>query len=80
MSTLLKLAPLGVGLVVFAVVVMFLVQRNMAVGTWLIAAFLLGHGLVHVMFVAPPPVAAAVIPPRSSRSIRSVVARQLTHR
>ena len=58
MSTLLKLAPLGVGLIVFAVVVTFLVQRNMVVGTWLIAAFLLGHGLVHIMFATPPPVAA----------------------
>jgi hypothetical protein len=58
MSTLLKLAPLGVGLAVFTVVVALLVQRNMAIGTWLIAAFLLGHGLVHIMFATPPPVAA----------------------
>src|SRR5688500_10429650 len=55
MRALLLLAPLGVGLIVFAVVVTFLLQRQMAVGVWLLAAFLVGHGLVHVMFVAPPP-------------------------
>jgi hypothetical protein len=55
MNELIKLAPLAVGLVVFAVVVGFMLQRGMALGTWLLAAFLLGHGLVHVMFVAPPP-------------------------
>jgi hypothetical protein len=55
MSALVKLAPLGVGLVVFAVVVAFVVQKNMAIGPWLIAAFLLGHGLVHIMFATPPP-------------------------
>ena len=71
MSTLLKLAPLGVGLVVFAGVVTFLVQRNMDLGAWLIAAFLLGHGLVHMMFAAPPPALRRTQRP-SSRS-RSMV-------
>jgi hypothetical protein len=55
MNTLIKLAPLAVGLVIFAAIVAVLVQKNMAVGTWLIAAFLLGHGLVHVMFAVAPP-------------------------
>ena len=58
MGTLLKLAPLAVGLVAFASVVWFLVHKNVGLGTGLIAAFLLGHGLVHIMFAAPPPVTA----------------------
>lgn len=58
MSQVIKLAPLGIGLVVFAVIVGFMLQRQMALGVWLFAAFLFGHGLVHIMFAAPPPVAA----------------------
>ena len=55
MRALVQLAPLAVGLAVFAVIVSFLLQRQMAVGVYLLAAFLIGHGFVHVMFVAPPP-------------------------
>jgi hypothetical protein len=58
MGALLKLAPLGIGLIVFAIVVAFLVQRNSSIAPWLIAASLLGHGLVHIMFAAPAPAAA----------------------
>jgi len=57
-SDVMKLAPLAIGLVAFGAVVTVLIQREMAIGTWLFAAFLLGHGLVHVMFAAPPPSAA----------------------
>jgi hypothetical protein len=59
MNTLAKLAPLAVGLAIFAAIVAFMLQRQMALGTWLLAAFLLGHGLVHVMFAAPTPAPAA---------------------
>jgi hypothetical protein len=59
MKALVTLAPLALGLVIFAVVVGFLVQRQSAVGAWLFAAFLLGHGLVHIMFAAPPPSSAS---------------------
>jgi hypothetical protein len=55
MSQLIKLAPLAVALVIFAGVAAYLVQRDIALGQWLIAAFLLGHGLIHVMFATPPP-------------------------
>jgi hypothetical protein len=58
MNQLIKLAPLAVALVVFGAIVAFTVQRQMTIGTWLLAAFLLGHGLVHVMFAAPPPASA----------------------
>jgi hypothetical protein len=59
MSQFIKLAPLAVGLAAFGATVAFMLQRNMALGPWLLAAFLLGHGLVHVMFAAPAPVPAA---------------------
>ena len=55
MRALVQLAPLAVGLGVFALIVTLLLQRQMAIGVWLLAAFLIGHGLVHVMFVTPPP-------------------------
>ena len=50
-----KLAPLAVALGVVGIALALMLQRQMALGTWLFAAFLLGHGLVHVMFAAPPP-------------------------
>jgi hypothetical protein len=59
MNDLLKLAPLAVGLAVLGLVIAFMLSRGMALGTWLLAAFLLGHGLVHVMFAVPAPAAPA---------------------
>lgn len=59
LDTFIGLLPLAVGLGVFAAVVAFLIAREMAIGAWLVAAFLIGHGLVHVMFVAPQPATAA---------------------
>lgn len=59
MSDLVKLAPLAIGLVLFAIVLASLLQRGMTLGTWLLAAFLLGHGLVHFMFAVPAPAAPA---------------------
>jgi hypothetical protein len=59
MRTLIGLLPLAVGLAVFGALVWFMVERDMVLGTWLLAAFLVGHGLVHLMFAAPPPAAAA---------------------
>ena len=53
MRSIVKLAPLAVGLAIFAVVVAVLLNDQTPLGTWLLAAFLLGHGLVHMMFVVP---------------------------
>jgi hypothetical protein len=50
-----KLLPLAVVLAIFGVAIVWMLQREMALGTWLLAAFLFGHGLVHIMFVTPPP-------------------------
>lgn len=58
MKDLVKLGPLAVGLALFGMVVAYMLQRNMTPGPWLFAAFLLGHGLVHVMFAAPAPAPA----------------------
>jgi len=59
MNDLVKLAPLAIGLAIFGLVVAYLLQRGIGLGTWLLAAFLLGHGLVHVMFAVPAPAAPA---------------------
>jgi hypothetical protein len=58
MKSIAKLVPLAVVLLVFAVVVAILLQQNAGLGSWLLAAFLMGHGLVHFMFVVPQPVTA----------------------
>ena len=50
-----KLLPLAIVLAIVAVAVTWMLQRDMALGTWVFAAFLFGHGLVHIMFAAPPP-------------------------
>lgn len=49
------LIPLGLGVALYGAFVWFLLGRNVAVGSWLFAGFLFGHGLVHVMFVLPRP-------------------------
>jgi hypothetical protein len=58
-KTLVSLVPLGLGLAVFGALVWYMVDRDMVVGIWLLAAFLVAHGLVHLMFVAPQPTAQA---------------------
>jgi hypothetical protein len=59
MNELLKLAPLAVALVVVAAVIAFMLSRGMTLGTWLLAAFLVGHGLVHIAFATPVPATPA---------------------
>ena len=53
-----KLAPLAVVLAIAGIAMAWMLQRQMGVGTWLFAAFLFGHGLVHVMFAWAPPASA----------------------
>src|SRR5688500_9724696 len=57
-KTLGGLLPLAIGLVVFGIAAWLLLGRNLGVGRWLLAAFLVGHGLVQVMFLAPRPTTA----------------------
>jgi hypothetical protein len=56
---LLDLLPIGIGVAVAGAVTWFLLDRNWALGKWLLAALLLFHGWVHVMFVFPQPADAA---------------------
>jgi hypothetical protein len=58
-KTLRELLPLAVALIVFAAVESFLLGRGIEIGKWLLAAFLIGHGLVHIMFLTPQPKDAA---------------------
>jgi hypothetical protein len=60
MQVVKSLLPLALGLVVVGVVVGVLISREVVLGEWLLAALLVGHGWVHVMFVSPRPKASAV--------------------
>jgi hypothetical protein len=53
LDTIVGLLPLAVGLVLFGAAVWFLISREIGLGYWLFAAFLVGHGLVQVMFLVP---------------------------
>lgn len=57
--TLTGLVPFAAAVAVFGIVVAVLLDRHMAIGTWLLAAFLVGHGLVHLLFVMPRPTPTA---------------------
>jgi hypothetical protein len=58
MKTITDLLPIGIGVALVAAVTWFLLDRNIGLGKWLLAALLLAHGWVHVMFVFPSPEAA----------------------
>lgn len=59
MRGILELVPLALGITLVAGLTWFLLTRDIALGTWLLAALLLFHGWVHVMFVFPAPEPAA---------------------
>jgi hypothetical protein len=59
MKSVLDLAPIGIGLALVAAVTWFLLDRDIGVGKWLLAALLFAHGWVHMMFVFPAPEPAA---------------------
>jgi hypothetical protein len=48
-----ELGPLAVGVALFGVVIAWLLQAGNPIGSWLLAAFLIGHGLVHLLFAVP---------------------------
>jgi hypothetical protein len=50
--------PWAVVLVAAGAAIWWLQSRDMAAGRWLLAALLLGHGLVHLLFAVPSPSAA----------------------
>jgi len=53
LNAIVGLLPLAAGLVVFGAAVWFLLGKDAGLGYWLLAAFLIGHGLVQLMFLFP---------------------------
>jgi hypothetical protein len=50
-----ELGLLAVGVAVAGLVIAWLLAGGNVLGNWLLAAFLFGHGWIHVMYVTPPP-------------------------
>jgi hypothetical protein len=50
--------PWAVVLLVAGVAIWWLLSHDMAAGRWLLAALLVGHGVVHLLFAVPSPSAA----------------------
>lgn len=55
--TVAGILPWAIVLMVSGGVVWWLLAREMAAGRWFLAALLMGHGLVHLLFVVPTPAA-----------------------
>jgi hypothetical protein len=54
-KTMAGILPWAVVLLVAAVAIWWLLSQDMAAGLWLLAALLIGHGVVHVFFAVPAP-------------------------
>jgi hypothetical protein len=57
-NNLAQLVPLAIGVAVVGGVTWLLLEGDSVLGTWLLAALILGHGLAHLAFVAPAPAPA----------------------
>ena len=55
LKTLIGLLPFAIGLAIFAALQSYLLGRDLTFGRWLLAAFLVAHGLIHVLFLLPQP-------------------------
>ncbi len=53
--TMAGILPWAVVLVVVGGAIWWLLSRDIAAGRWLLAALLIGHGVVHALFVVPVP-------------------------
>jgi hypothetical protein len=53
--TMVGILPWAVVLLVIGGAVWWLLSREMAAGRWLLAALLIGHGVVHGLFLVPAP-------------------------
>jgi hypothetical protein len=56
---LLSLLPLAVALVAVGLAISWMLSHGMTLGVWILAGFLVAHGLVHLMFVSPAPASAS---------------------
>jgi hypothetical protein len=54
-KTIGSLLPLAVGLAALGIAIAWLLGHDMAIGAWLLAAVIVGHGWVHAMFLLPRP-------------------------
>jgi hypothetical protein len=54
-NNLTQLVPLAIGVALVAGLTWVLLDRDVALGRWLLAALILGHGLAHLAFVVPTP-------------------------
>ena len=53
-----EMGPLAITVALFGGVIAVLLRDGNVLGTWLLAAFLVGHGWVHAMYVMPRPAPA----------------------
>lgn len=51
--------PFAIVLAVLGAAIWYLLSREMAAGVWLLAALLVGHGLIHLLFFVPQPAPTA---------------------
>jgi hypothetical protein len=55
MRGLLGILPWAIVLAIAGAAIWLLLGRNAAIGAWVLAAVLLAHGLVHALYLVPPP-------------------------
>jgi hypothetical protein len=55
MNNVSRLLPLAIGVALVGGVTWLLLDGDSVLGTWLLAALILGHGLAHLAFVVPAP-------------------------
>ena len=58
MNTVTRVVPLAIGAALVAGLTWVLLDRDVELGRWLLAALILGHGLAHLAFIVPTPKAA----------------------
>ncbi len=58
MKTITSLLPLAIALAGAGLAIWWLLSKEMTGGRWLLAGFLVAHGLIHLMFLAPAPTPA----------------------
>jgi hypothetical protein len=61
-KTLVSMIPPAVGLVIAGAVISWLLRSNNGLGPWLLAGFLVAHGLIHLLFFAPAPASSGSSP------------------
>ena len=66
MRTTTQLVPLAITVAVVGVITWLLLDGDVALGRWLLAALILGHGLAHIAFVVPRPEPAPAAGPSIS--------------